>query len=44
MSAIQINTDHEESYTMLPDLFIEQHMPHANGEFVKVYIYLLQLA
>ncbi|MBR0397534.1 MAG: DnaD domain protein [Eubacterium sp.] len=43
MSAIQLNTDRGESYTMLPDLFIEQHMPHANGEFVKIYIYLLQL-
>ena len=43
MSAIKINADREESYTMLPDLFIEQHMPHANGEFVKIYIYLLQL-
>ena len=43
MSAIKINADREESYTKLPDLFIEQHMPHANGEFVKIYIYLLRL-
>jgi len=43
MHEIQLNTDRKDSYTMLPDLFIEQHMPHANGEFVKIYIYLLQL-
>ncbi|MBQ9063529.1 MAG: DnaD domain protein [Eubacterium sp.] len=43
MREIQLNTDRGESCTMLPDLFIEQHMPHANGEFVKIYIYLLQM-
>ena len=28
--------------TMLSNLFIDQFMPKANGEFVKVYIYLLR--
>ncbi len=27
---------------MLSNQFIDQYMPHANGEFVKVYIYLLR--
>lgn len=30
-------------YTMLSNLFIDQFMPKANGEFVKVYIYLLRM-
>ena len=29
--------------TAVPDLFLEQYMPAANGEFVKVYLYLLKL-
>ena len=28
---------------MLSNLFIDQFMPKANGEFVKVYIYLLRM-
>lgn len=29
--------------TVLPNLFIDRYMPKANGEFVKVYIYLLRM-
>lgn len=28
--------------TVLSNLFIDNYMPKANGEFVKVYIYLLE--
>lgn len=30
------------SYTSIPNCFIEQFMPYAAGEFVKIYIYLLK--
>lgn len=29
---------------MVQNTFIDQYMPHANGEFVKVYLYLLRCA
>lgn len=35
------NTSHPE-VTILSNTFIDQYMPEANGEFVKVYIYLLR--
>lgn len=31
------------SATPVPDLFIEEYMPQANGEFVKIYLYLLHI-
>lgn len=30
--------------TAVPDLFLDYYMPSANGEFVKVYLYLLRAA
>ncbi len=35
---------HEDAagYTSIPDSFIENYMPKAAGEFVKIYIYLLK--
>ena len=30
--------------TLIANTFIDQYMPHANGEFVKVYLYLLRCA
>ena len=37
---------HQESpgLTAVPDLFIDEYMREANGEFVKCYIYLLRMA
>ena len=29
--------------TILSNIFIDRFMPKANGEFVKVYIYLLRM-
>lgn len=28
--------------TQVPDIFIDEYMPHANGSFVKVYLFLLR--
>ena len=43
MSMLTLNNDCLASVTAVPDLFLEQYMPAANGEFVKVYLYLLKL-
>lgn len=32
------------SYTSISNTFIEEYMPYANGEYVKVYIYLMKCA
>ena len=32
-----------KAYTLVPDSFIDRHLPEAPGDFVKVYIYLLSL-
>lgn len=42
MTAINISSDIATSFTTVPDIFIDQYMPKANGEFVKVYLYLLR--
>ena len=42
MSAINISSDIATSFTTVSDIFIDQYMPKANGEFVKVYLYLLR--
>ena len=43
MSMLTLNNDCLASVTAVPDLFLDQYMPAANGEFVKVYLYLLKL-
>ena len=43
MSEIILENSSQEGITMLSNIFIDQYMPRANGEFVKVYIYLLRL-
>ena len=42
MTAINISSDIATSFTTVSDIFIDQYMPRANGEFVKVYLYLLR--
>jgi len=42
MTAINISSDIATSFTTVSDIFIDQYMPNANGEFVKVYLYLLR--
>ena len=42
MTAINISSDIATSFTTVSDIFIDQYMRKANGEFVKVYLYLLR--
>ena len=39
---IQLQQDFEHQSTSVPNLFIDEYMTEANGEFVKVYLYLLR--
>lgn len=42
MSDIQLYSESLCTDTMIPNKFIDQYMADANGEFVKVYLYLLR--
>ena len=41
---IHVNTNEFPSVTLVPNTFIDELLPKANGDFVKVYIYLLRNA
>lgn len=41
---MKIYTDAPEGTTVIQNTFIDEYLPHANGEFVKVYLYLLRCA
>ena len=43
MTSITLQTASPREVTVLTNDFIDNYMPRANGEFVKVYIYLLRL-
>lgn len=43
MSTITLKTSSPQEMTFLSNIFIDEYMPEANGEFVKVYIYLLRI-
>ncbi len=43
MGVITISTETEETYSSISNIFIDYYMTEANGEFVKVYLYLLRL-
>lgn len=34
--------NNQATYTVIPNRFLDDYMPKANGEFVKVYLYLLR--
>ena len=42
MSAIMLNSNSVPKTTVIPNLFIDNYMPSANGSYVKVYLYLLR--
>lgn len=42
MATIQLHNDISDSYTCISNRFIDELLPEANGEFVKVYLYLLR--
>ena len=44
MSSFSINTTYPVDVTLLPNVFLDTYMPSANGEFVKIYLYLLRMA
>ncbi len=41
---MKIHTAASSGATLIQNEFIDRYMPHANGEFVKVYLYLLRCA
>lgn len=43
METITISTRNHETYSAVSNLFIDYYMTEANGEFVKVYLYLVRL-
>ena len=44
MKAIQLHTDMPRNITMIPNEFLDHYMSGANGEFLKIYLYLLRWA
>lgn len=42
MVEIQLHSDDFCTDTVVPNRFIDEYMPNANGEFVKIYLYLLR--
>lgn len=43
METITITTENYETYSAVSNLFIDYYMAKANGEFVKIYLYLVRL-
>lgn len=43
MKNITISTENSETYSSISNFFIDYYMTDANGEFVKVYLYLVRL-
>lgn len=43
MSSIALKSQNIHQHTLINNLFIDHYMAKANGEYVKVYIYLLRL-
>lgn len=44
MNTIQLHTDMPRNMTMIPNEFLDHYMAGANGEFLKIYLYLLRWA
>lgn len=42
MKCLTLRADNKMDYTTVSNIFIDNFMPQANGEFVKVYLYLLR--
>ena len=43
MGYITISTESKETFSLISNYFIDYYMTEANGEFVKVYLYLVRL-
>lgn len=44
MSSIQLQKKPDMDVTLVRNVFIDEYMPEASGEFVKIYLYLLRCA
>ncbi|BCJ92621.1 DNA replication protein DnaD [Anaerocolumna cellulosilytica] len=42
MSTIRVSSNSVPDTTLIPNIFIDNYMPSANGTYVKVYLYLLR--
>lgn len=42
MKCLTLKADNRVDYTTVSNIFIDNYMPQANGEFVKIYLYLLR--
>ena len=42
MSGFILCGDGDSGHTLVPNLFLDKYMPEANGEYVKIYLYLLR--
>ena len=43
MNTLKITTEQNETYTTVSNLFIDEYMAKAQGDYVKIYLYLLRL-
>ncbi len=39
---ISLESDYSNDSTTIPNTFFDRYLPHANGEFLKIYLYLLR--
>ena len=44
MNTFKITSRYPQDITILPNAFLDGYMPEANGEFVKIYLYLLRVS
>jgi len=42
MGLLYIRNDNSDDFTLVSNYFLDKYMPEANGEFVKIYLYLLR--
>lgn len=42
MTHFQLHGPSKSGHTLVSDLFLDEYMPTANGEYVKIYLYLLR--
>lgn len=42
MGLLYIRNDSSDDFTFVSNCFLDKYMPEANGEFVKIYLYLLR--
>ena len=42
MSEFILQGDGDHGHTLVSNLFLDNYMPEANGEYVKIYLYLLR--